>query len=236
MSTVRELLQHFRNKLVAGLIILLPLVLTVIVLRMMYRIASGLLTPAMSRFASEIPQWVLFLIALSIAIMVTYAIGVFASFLLVRRFATFGERLMLRIPLLRSIYGASKQVVQAFLDSKRSELKGVVLVEFPRRGMRAIGFIMGTVQDEHGQPCYKVFIPTTPNPTSGFLEIIRQSEVLKPNMTVEEGIKMVMSGGILGPPVLTGTPMDVDAKGAVEESVSSREERAQRILKRSPDK
>jgi uncharacterized membrane protein len=207
MIVVRQLFQHFRNKLIAGLLVLLPLALTVIILRVMYRIASALLTPAVSRFAPETPEWVMFLLALCIAIAVTYAIGLFTSSLLMRRFATSGERLMLRIPLLRSIYGASKQVVQAFLDSKRSELKGVVLVEFPRPGMRAIGFIMGTVQDEHGQLCYKVFIPTTPNPTTGFLEIIRQSDVLRPNISVEEGIKMVMSGGILGPTVLTGTPV-----------------------------
>ena len=207
MIVVRRVLQHFRNKLIAGLLVLLPLALTVLILRVMYRLASSLLTPAISRFAPETPQWVLFLVAMTSAIAVTYAMGLFTSSLLVRRFATIGERLMMRIPLLRSIYGASKQVVQAFLDSKRSDLKGVVLVEFPRPGMRAIGFIMGTVHDEHGRPCHKVFIPTTPNPTTGFLEIIPQSDVLRPNMSVEEGIKMVMSGGILGPTVLTGTPV-----------------------------
>lgn len=73
------------------------------------------------------------------------------------------------------------------------------MVEFPRPGMKAVGFLTGSIQDEFGKPYYKVFIPTTPNPTTGFLEIVEQSSVVRSSLTIEEGIGIIMSGGILGP-------------------------------------
>ena len=106
------------------------------------------------------------------------------------------------IQFVKSIYGASKQAIDTFKASKEGSFKSVAIVEFPRHGMRSIAFVTGVITDENGEECYKLFIPTTPNPTSGFLEIVSKKDLVIADMTVEEGIKMLMSGGILGPSVL----------------------------------
>jgi len=96
----------------------------------------------------------------------------------------------------------------------------VVLVEFPGPGLKALGFITGSIVDPQGTLCYKVFIPTTPNPTTGFLEIIEQSRVVRCDMTVEEGIKTIMSGGIIGQTVIQQAAPQASELPATERNAS----------------
>jgi len=93
----------------------------------------------------------------------------------------------------------SKQVVAAFQGQQSKAFKSVVFVEFPRPGMRAVGFLTGEVEMEDGKVWNTIFIPTTPNPTTGFLQIVPKEAVVKTGITVEEGIKMIMSLGALAP-------------------------------------
>ena len=106
---------------------------------------------------------------------------------------------MLRVPFVKVIYSASKQVADAFQNRKARAFRAVVLVEFPGPGMRAIAFVTGDVTDSAGRACHTVFVPTTPNPTTGFLQVIPTDRVEATPYTVEDGIKMVMSLGVLVP-------------------------------------
>jgi len=114
------------------------------------------------------------------------------------------DLILARIPAVRSLYGATKQVFETVLAHQSSAFREVVLVEYPRRGMWVLGFITGAtegeVQNLTEDTLINVFIPTTPNPTSGFLIFVPKSEVRVLAMTIEEGIKMVVSGGIITPP------------------------------------
>ena len=114
-----------------------------------------------------------------------------------------GERLLARMPVIRSIYGAVKQIIETVLRQQSNAFRDVVVLEYPRKGLWVLGFITAPASSEIRKrtagDMVSVFIPTTPNPTSGFLLFVPQSELIFLSMTVEEGIKMVISGGIVIP-------------------------------------
>ncbi|MCC9622823.1 DUF502 domain-containing protein [Thalassospira sp. MA62] len=114
------------------------------------------------------------------------------------------ERILGRIPAVRSVYGAIKQILETVLANQSNAFRQAVLLEYPRRGMWAIGFITGEtkgeVQNLTEDTVINIFLPTTPNPTSGFLLFVPRKDAVILDMTVEEAIKMVMSGGIVTPP------------------------------------
>lgn len=118
------------------------------------------------------------------------------------------ENVLARIPAVRSIYGAVKQILETVLAHQSSAFREVVLVEYPRRGIWAIGFITGTcqgeVQDLTKDTVVNVFLPTTPNPTSGFLLFVPDGDLIRLSMTVEQGIKLVVSAGIVNPTAMAG--------------------------------
>jgi uncharacterized membrane protein len=132
------------------------------------------------------------------------AVGAITAGMLGRMVVGYGERILTRMPIVRGVYGATKQIFETLLAKKSTAFREVVLVEFPRLGMWSIGFITGVtegeVQELTDEEVLNVYLPTTPNPTSGFLCFVPRSEVYPLSMTVEEGIKLVVSGGIVIPP------------------------------------
>jgi uncharacterized membrane protein len=131
-------------------------------------------------------------------------IGAVTANFLGRFFLRLSERVLNRMPVIRSVYSAVKQIFETVLAQQSGAFREVVLIEYPRRGIWALGFITGTTQGEVQEltedEMLNVFLPTTPNPTSGFLLFVPKSEVVRLAMSVEEGIKMVVSGGIVTPP------------------------------------
>jgi uncharacterized membrane protein len=115
-----------------------------------------------------------------------------------------GEGILARMPVIRSVYGAVKQIMETVLQQQSQAFRQAVLVEYPRRGIWAIGFITGEtegeVQNLTKESMVNIFLPTTPNPTSGFLLFLPRDELVTLDMSVEEAVKMVISGGIVTPP------------------------------------
>lgn len=132
------------------------------------------------------------------------AIGAITAGVLGRLFLSVSERLLNRMPVIRGVYSATKQILETVLANKATAFREVVLVEYPRRDAWVIGFITGTtegeVQELTREEMVNIFVPTTPNPTSGFLLFVPRSDIVPLHMSVEEGIKMVVSGGIVTPP------------------------------------
>jgi len=130
--------------------------------------------------------------------------GWLAAGLAGRTLVRLGERLLSRMPVVRSVYGTLKQIFETVLAQSSRSFREVVLIEYPRRGIGAIGFVTGPtrgeVQECSDDELVNVFLPTTPNPTSGFLLFVPKKDVIHLDMTIEEGIKMVISGGIVAPP------------------------------------
>ncbi|MEG9862469.1 MAG: DUF502 domain-containing protein [Parvularculales bacterium] len=114
-----------------------------------------------------------------------------------------GENMVNRLPVVRSVYGATKQIMETVMASQSDAFREAVLIEYPRRGIWAIGFVTGKtrgeVQNMSSEELVNVFVPTTPNPTSGFLLFFPRDELITLDMKVEEAVKMVVSGGIVTP-------------------------------------
>ena len=143
-------------------------------------------------------------LGLIVLIVFLILVGMLTAGFLGRLLIRTGENILARMPVVRSIYGAVKQIFETVLAQQSNAFRQVVLVEYPRRGIWAIGFVSGgtrgEVQNLTKEECVNVFLPTTPNPTSGFLLFVPRGDLIVLNMTVEEGIKMVVSGGIVTPP------------------------------------
>lgn len=134
-------------------------------------------------------------------------IGALAATLLGRFFVRLGDRVMARLPIVRSLYGALKQMFETVLSQKSGAFRQVVLVQFPAPGTWAIGFVTGevnpSVREHVSGDLVTVFVPTAPNPTSGYILFVPKADARLIDMTVEEGLKLVVSGGIAQAPVTT---------------------------------
>jgi len=143
-------------------------------------------------------------VGLIVLIVALILIGALTRVLLGRTLVRISENIVNRMPVVRSVYGATKQIVESVLKSQSDAFRQVVLFEYPRRGSWAIGFVTGQtkgeVQNLTSDDVVNVFLPTTPNPTSGYLLFLPRRELMPLSMSVEEGIKMIISGGIVTPP------------------------------------
>ncbi len=195
--------KHLRARLISGILVLIPLAITLfflnILLASLTSFVRPLLRPLLSPFVVEIPEYAVTLIALFITTLIIYFTGFVTNYVVGRRFIQLGERLLMKMPIIKSVYSASKQVVDTFSSTTKAAFKAVALVEFPRKGCLALGFVTGVMTSPEGQLMYRVFIATTPNPTTGFLLILPADEVQFTDIAVEEGVKMLVSGGVLSP-------------------------------------
>ena len=138
-----------------------------------------------------------------LAVALVLITGMIMANLLGRRLVAFWESLLARIPLVRPLYSAVKQIMEAVLATDAKSFRKVLLVEYPRKGVWSLAFMtsddLGEVQDKTIANVISVFIPTTPNPTSGFVLMVPESDVIELDMAVEEGLKMISSMGVVVP-------------------------------------
>jgi len=197
-----SLTARLRNFFFAGILVTAPAAIT-------FFVAWKFIEFVDDRVAAFVPQpyhlpFSIPGVGLLLMVLVLIGIGAFATGLVGRILFRLGETLLNKMPLIRNIYGALKQILETVLAQQSTAFRQVVLVEYPRRGIWAIAFITGVtegeVQNLTAQECVNVFLPTTPNPTSGFLLFVPRQDLIVLDMSVEEGIKMVISGGIVTPP------------------------------------
>ena len=194
-----------RKYLIAGLLVWLPLAATVVIVKLVINLldTTMLLLPPEYR-----PEQVLGFSVPGLGVVLSIGVllltGMLAANLLGRRLVLIWEGILGRIPLVRTIYNAVKQISTTLLDSQGKSFRKVVLVEYPKAGIWSIGFL--TRQDVDIQAGVSrekmsaVFIPTTPNPTSGFIVMLPESRVHELDMSVEEGVKFIISMGVIVPP------------------------------------
>ena len=200
------LIGRLRNYFLAGLLVTAPIVITVYIAWVVVNFVDSRVTPLIpAKYNPEtylpinIPGLGLLIVFVAITLIGALTAGFIGRFIL-----RSGERILARMPVVRSLYGALKQIFEAVLTHSSTAFRKVVLIEYPRRGIWVIGFITGStkgeVQNLTEDTLINVFLPTTPNPTSGFLLFVPSKNVYELSMSVEEGIKMVVSGGIVTPP------------------------------------
>jgi uncharacterized membrane protein len=191
--------KHLRARMISGILVLIPLGITLFFLNIILVSLTAFVRPLLNPFVGEIHQNAVTLIALCVTTLIIYFTGLVTNYLIGRRMISLGERVLMKMPIIKSIYSASKQVVDTFSSSTKAAFKAVAFVEFPRKGSLAIGFVTGSMTTPEGQLVYRVFIATTPNPTTGFLLLLPADEVQFTDITVEDGVKMIVSGGVLSP-------------------------------------
>jgi uncharacterized membrane protein len=209
LTILQRLKQDLKNDLIAGLLVVIPLATTI---WLTITIASWVID-----FLTRIPKQLNpfndlnpFLgnlmnlgVGLAVPLLSILLIGLMARNIVGRWLLEFGERSLQAIPLAGSIYKTLKQLLETVLRDSSSKFRRVVLVEYPRKNIWAIAFVTGVIsphiQTQMPEPMLSVFIPTTPNPTSGWYAIIPESEVVSLSMSIEDAFKVLISGGIVSP-------------------------------------
>lgn len=193
----------------AGIAVVLPVWITyLIVVEFLLAGVDGLLGPAFTAlFGVRIPG-----LGVLATLLLVLLVGALTRNVVGRRLVHLGERILLHIPIVKNVYAASKQFLDAFTVPGKSAFRQVVLVQYPREGVYAIGFVASAAApgwNGGGEPTVNVFVPTAPNPTSGYVILVAQRELVPLPITVEEGLKLVVSGGIIVPPALARGPAHV---------------------------
>ena len=190
-----HVLKHLRGKIVAGLVTVAPVLATVWILKVLFKFFDGFASPLLdSFFPFHIPG-----LGVIIGLLFMYLLGILVTNFLGRKLVTIGEALLRRIPLANTIYGTAKQITQSVSGASNRAFQKAVLINYPRVGIWTIAFVTGESNDASGTAYYHLFVPTTPNPTSGVMVMIPKSDAIDSKLTVEEGLKMIISGGMLAP-------------------------------------
>lgn len=196
----------------AGIITLTPLVVTLYLVKWIIVTVDGLILGFLpvgyqpSDLLGSMgvhPPFQLYGMGMVVGFFAVVLVGMLGRNFLGQKVVEWGDSLLNQIPGVRSIYVSIKQLMDTVTSTRSGTFREVVLVEFPRKGMYMVGFITGVPQGEiktrTGQEMVNVFIPTTPNPTSGYLAVVARSEIIPLKMTVDQGLKMVISAGIVTP-------------------------------------
>ena len=187
----RQVGKKLRAQFIAGIVIVVPIGAAILILRWLFLVIDDILQPvAQSLLGYTIPG-----LGLGITVVLIYLIGVVATNVIGRRLIRYGESLLARVPLFRYLYTGIRQILQSFATPREGGFLQVVLVEFPKKGMRAIGFVTSESRVESGEKLLSVFIPTSPNPTSGYLEIVREEDIIRTSISIDDALKMVLSAG-----------------------------------------
>lgn len=203
--TVGERLRKtLKKRLIAGILIILPAYITYFIIKTLFSFVGGYFSPIVRRIIEtnnyKLPDLAVTIISLILTFIALYFIGLFAANIVGARIIHFFELLVNKMPLIKTVYSSSKQIIQTATLPGKSAFKRVVLVDFPKPGWKAIGFVTGNTEVKGGEKLYGVFVPTTPNPTSGFLFFFLEKDIMDTTLSVEEGMKLILSGGILVPP------------------------------------
>lgn len=183
--------KKLRTQFGTGILIVVPIGVTILILVWIFITLDNILQPIIrSIWGRTVPG-----VGFGATIVLIYLAGVIASNIIGRRVIHYGESLLVKVPVVRQLYAGIKQILEGFSKPGKTGFMQVVLVEFPKEGMRAIGFITNESYGKSGERLLNVFIPTSPNPTSGFLEIVTEDKVIRTNISVDDALKMVVSAG-----------------------------------------
>ncbi|MFN4184941.1 MAG: DUF502 domain-containing protein [Hyphomonas sp.] len=198
-------LAWLRARFVAGMLIALPIVATFVILEFLINLIDSFVVPLLP--ASLRPETYLDYavpgFGLIILVVFLTLVGSVATNFLGKFFVDLTDRVLTRVPIVRSVYSVFKQIRDVFQSNTAGQYKEIAMVEYPREGSWVIGFVAGPVKGEMrqrlGENYIGIFVPTTPNPTSGFLLYVAETKLIRLNMSVEEGAKIIFSGGLVVP-------------------------------------
>lgn len=216
MSVIQRLKQNLKNDLIAGLLVVIPLATTI---WLTYTVATWVVN-----FLTQVPKQLNpfgdlhpvlsnllnLLVGLAVPLSAILLIGLMARNIAGRWLLDVGEKVLQAIPLAGAVYKTLKQLLETVLRDSKGRFRRVVLVEYPRKGIWALAFVTGIFSAELETPLpgvmLNLFIPTSPNPTTGWYAVVPEDEVINVAMSVEDAFKVVISGGIVGPKMANALP------------------------------
>ena len=191
----RWLGRKLRGQFLAGVITVVPIAVTILILVWLFTTIDNILQPIIETVWGHPVTGVGF----GITIVLIYVIGVIASNVIGKRIIQFFESGLPWMPGVRQLYNGIKQILVGFSAPRTAGFMQVVLIEFPRKGIWTVGFVTNETSGQSGQTQLNIFIPTSPNPTSGFLQITTEDEVIRTDIPVDEALKMIISAGKVSP-------------------------------------
>lgn len=208
-SPANSLWRVIRNALISGMVLLAPLIATIVVLVLLIQYIGAplsdyiypLLPESMGDFVGT--RLLLDILSTLLVLMLVTVVGLFNNFILGRWFTRHLDELFLRLPGINIVYRTVKQIVETFKEQKKTVFHKVVLVQFPREGLYSVGFVTGNTKGETaqilGENYINIFVPTTPIPTNGFYLMVPEKDLIFLDMSVGDGMKMLISGGAVMP-------------------------------------
>ena len=214
---------RFKRYLLTGLLTFIPLWVTWLVFKFVLGMLAGIGAPLVAALLGALAlvaphtadalnmEWLNFVLALLITVVALYLLGALANRVIGQRVISAFDGLLARIPVVQTIYGGTKKLMTV-LQNKPSGVQRVVLVEFPRRGMRVVGFVTRVMrEDGSAREMAAVFIPTTPNPTGGYLVVLPLDELTPTDWTMDQAMAFIISGGAVAPESLPASRALADA-------------------------
>ena len=188
-------LRKLRDIIIAGLVVTVPIGLTIWIFAWLFTQIDQILRQVVKHiFGHEIIG-----VGFGVIVILVLIVGAIATNNLGKRIIGWGESLLGKIPISRTIYDGIRQIIQSFSDPSKTGFMQVVMVQYPRKGVYTIGFVTNEHIDKAGKKLVNVFVPNSPNPMTGFLHIFDDVDVIRTSITIEEGLKMVVSAGRMSP-------------------------------------
>lgn len=204
---------HFKRNLLTGLLAFIPVWITWVVFKFVFTLLAGVGAPAITTIISLIGvasprlelelhrDWLISILAFILTIIALYLLGLLSSLVVGRRVLGFIDGQLERIPLVHTVYGGVKKVV-TLMRNKPTGTQRVVLIGFPSPKMKSVGFVTRVFIDASGREIAAVYVPTTPNPTGGYLELVPTEELIATDWSVDQGMAFLISGGAVSPDML----------------------------------
>lgn len=195
----RRLVIHLRGSLMAGILVFLPLLVTYLIFRFVFELIGSLLDPVVNNLGlSAWPPWLINLVEVGVIIGIIYIAGRLVGWAFTKLLIDMGHNLIGRVPVIGPVYNTTRIGIEFLSDSRQHTYRGVVLIEFPRPGVMSIGLITSSVGKLNDVDEFlSIYVPTTPVPSSGYLVVVPVSQVIPTNISVDEAMRMIISGGIL---------------------------------------
>ena len=203
--------RHIRTTLVAGVLVVVPVAVTIIILRILFGFFDGLLKPFYDQFTDVFKPGM----GIAALVLVIYLSGLVTTHFIGRRMIRLGHSIIDRVPVVNSVYRTARQATEVFSNiGSDGKFSSVVLVDFPGHGLQSIGLVTSKIKDKHGKTLLAVYMPTSPVPTSGFLVILPEDKVTPTDMPVDDAIKLIVSAGVMAPDRINAYPEVRDAHPA----------------------
>jgi len=208
LGMVAQFKKDVRRRMLTGLLLILPVYVTFFVVKFLFGFVGGTLSPVIKKILqfygvalpkSSLDEFIITFLGLILTFISLYFIGIFAANFVGKSIIRVFENLLTKTPIIKNIYSSVKQIIHSVSLPGKQAFKRVVLVDFPKEGTKSIGFVTGATQYNNQKKFITVFIPTTPNPTTGFLIFVTENDVMDSNLSVEEAFKTLFSGGVLTP-------------------------------------